>query len=113
MRLIQLMHTEYQINNKLVGKKVLANDEMCNNVAEEQHDSRKHHQAGLLVLDRELVGDLFRYTHQFGCYGMNDAKGGFDWIQPCFCCIGIDVLQSCLVCSYYIVSSTLVGTPQD
>ena len=43
MQLIQLMHPEYQINNKLVGKKVLANAEMCNEVAEEQHGSRKHH----------------------------------------------------------------------
>ena len=32
MRLIQLMHLEYQINNKIVGKKVLANAEMCNEV---------------------------------------------------------------------------------
>ena len=48
MRLIQLMHPEYQINNKLVGKKVLANPEICNEMADEQHGSRKYHQAGLL-----------------------------------------------------------------
>ena len=30
MRLIQLMHPECQINTKLVGKKVLANAEICN-----------------------------------------------------------------------------------
>ena len=56
MRLIQLMHPEYQINNKLVGKKVLANAEICNKVAEEQHGSRKHHQAGLLGLNKVLIG---------------------------------------------------------
>ena len=37
MRLIQLMHPEYQINNKLVGKEVLANVQICNEVADEQH----------------------------------------------------------------------------
>ena len=52
MRLIQLMHPEFQINNKLVGKKVLANVEICNEVADEQHGSRKHHQIGLLGLNK-------------------------------------------------------------
>ena len=37
MRLIQLLHQGYQINNKLVGKKVLANAEIYNEVANEQH----------------------------------------------------------------------------
>ena len=59
MKLIQLMHLEYQINNKLVGKKVLANAEMWNEVAEEQHGSRKHHQAGRLGLNKVLIGDVF------------------------------------------------------
>ena len=30
MRLIQLMHPEFQINNKLVGKRVLENAKICN-----------------------------------------------------------------------------------
>ena len=37
MLLIQLMHPEYQINNKNMGQTVLANAEICNEVAEEQH----------------------------------------------------------------------------
>ena len=59
MRLIQLMHLEYQINSKLVGKKVLANAEICNEVADEKHGSRKYHQAGLLGLNKVLIGDTF------------------------------------------------------
>ena len=59
MRLIQLMHPEYQINNKSVGKKVLANAEMYNEVADKQHGSRKHHQAALLGLNKVLIGDIF------------------------------------------------------
>ena len=78
MRLIQLMHPEYQINNKLVGKKVLANIEICNEVADEQHGSRKHHQAGLLGQNKVLIGDIFRYNRGSGCYSMDDAKGCFD-----------------------------------
>ena len=84
MRLIMLMHPEYQIHNKNIGRKVLANAEICNEVAEEQHGSRKNHQAGLLLLNKVLVGDLFRLTKFSGCYAMNDAKGCYDRIDHNF-----------------------------
>ena len=54
-----LMHPEYQINNKNIGRNVLANAEICNEVAEEQHGSRKHHQAGLLLLNKVWSGISF------------------------------------------------------
>ena len=57
---------------------------MCNEVAEGQHRSTKHHQAGFLVLNKVLVSDLFRYTRQSGCYGFNDTNGYFDCIQHTF-----------------------------
>ena len=75
MKLIQLMHPEYQINNKNVGKKVLANAKICNRVAVEQHSSRKHHQAGLLLLNKVLIGNLFCLIRFLGCYAIHDAKG--------------------------------------
>ena len=81
IRLIQLMHPEYQINNKNIGRKVLANAEIYNEVVEEQHGSRKHHQAGLLLLNKVLVEDLFRLSRYSGCYAMNDAKGCYDRID--------------------------------
>ena len=84
MRLIILMHPEYQINNKNIGRKVLANAEICNEVAKEQHGSRKNHQVGLLLLNKVLVGDLFRLTKFSGCYAMNDAKGCYDRIDHNF-----------------------------
>ena len=84
MRLIMLMHPEYQINNKNIGRKVLANAEICNEVAEEQHGSRKHHQAGLLLLNKVLVADQFCLTRFSGCYVMNDAKGCYDRIDHNF-----------------------------
>ena len=60
MRLIQLMNPVFQMNNKLTGKRILENAELTNTVAEEQHGSRKHHQAGLLALNKVLIGDLSR-----------------------------------------------------
>ena len=75
------MHPEYQINNKNIGRKVLVNAEICNKVAEEQYGSRKHHQAGLLLLNKVLVGNLFRLKRYSGCYAMNDAKGCYDRIN--------------------------------
>ena len=91
MRLIILMHPEYQINNKNIGRKVLANAEICNEVAEKQHGSRKHHQAGLLLLDKVLVGDLFRLTRYSGCYVMNDAKGCYNRIDHNFAILALMV----------------------
>ena len=81
MRLIQLMHPDYQINNTNIGRKVLANTEIYNEVAEEQHGSKKHHHAGLLLLNKVLIGDLFRLTRFSGCYAMNNAKGCYDRID--------------------------------
>ena len=78
IRLIQLMHPEYQTNKKNIGKKVLANTEICNKVAKEQRGSRKHHQAGLLLLNKVLFGNLFHLTRFSGCYAMNDAQGCYD-----------------------------------
>ena len=78
IKLIQLMYPECQINNKNVGRKVLAHAKICNKVAEEQYGSRKHHQAGLLLLNKVLVGNLFCLARFSGCYVMNDAKGCYD-----------------------------------
>ena len=84
MRLIMLMHSQFQMNNKNIGRKVLANAEICNEVAEEQHGSRKFHQAGLLLLNKVLVGDLFCLSRFSACYAMNDAKGCYVRINHTF-----------------------------
>ena len=45
MRLIQLMDADFQSNNKLVGKKALANAEMCDEVQTSSMDQgRKENQ---------------------------------------------------------------------
>ena len=67
-----------------MGKKVLVNAEICNDVAEEQHGSRKHHQAGLLLLNKVLAGNIFRLTQYSGCYRMNNTKKYYDRIDHTF-----------------------------
>ena len=79
-----LIHPEYQINNKNIGRKVLANSEFYNEVAEEQHRPRRNHQAGSLWLNQLLVGDFFRLMRYSGCYTMNDAKGCYNRIDHNF-----------------------------
>ena len=91
MRLIILMHPAYQINNKNIKRKVLANAEISNEVAEEQYGSRKNHQAGLLLLNKFLVGDLFCLTRYLGCYAMNNAKGFYDRINHNFAILALMV----------------------
>ena len=78
MRLIQSMHPEFQINNKLVGKRVLENAEICNKVTNEQHGSTKHHQSGLLAINKYLIGDICRHLRMLACYGMDDTIRCFD-----------------------------------
>jgi hypothetical protein len=80
MRAVQLFAAEFNITNKIIGKRVLAHAEVCNEVADEQHGSRKNHQARLLILNKVLVGDWLILRKQAGAYDMNDAKGCFDRI---------------------------------
>ena len=99
------MHPEYQINNKNIGRKVLVKAEICNEVAEEQQGSRKHHQAGLLLLNKVLVGDLFRLTRYSGCYVMNDAKGCYDRIDHNFAILVLMVfgVPWAITCNLFLV----------
>ena len=50
-------------------------------MADEQHGSRKHHQARLLVLNKVLFDDFLCLTRRAGYYGINDSKGYFDHIE--------------------------------
>lgn len=81
MRLIQLMNPAFQMSNKLTGKQIPENAELTNTVAKEQHGSRKHPQAGLLALNKVLIGNLSRIMVQALCYAMNGAIGCFDRID--------------------------------
>ena len=73
MRLIQFIYVDFQSNNKLVGKKALANAEMCDEVVDEQHGSRKNRKEIVCCLDKMLVANYLCLTPRAGCFGMNDA----------------------------------------
>ena len=83
-----LMHPKFQMNNKNIGIKVLATAKICNKVAEEQDGSRKFHQAGLLLLNKVLVGNLVCLSRFSACYAMNIAKGCYDHIDHTFAILG-------------------------
>jgi hypothetical protein len=60
MRLIQLMRPVFQINNKMLGRRMLAQAEKYGTIEADQHGSRKHHQAILPCLNKVLLADVMR-----------------------------------------------------
>lgn len=52
-------------------------------------DPKKHNQAGMLLLNKDLDGDLFCPTWYSGCYGGNDAKECYDQIDHTFAIIDL------------------------
>ena len=81
MRLLQMMDPEYQINNKMIGRRVLAHAEKAGEVAEDQHGSRKNHKAITACLNKKVLCDILRQKKRTGAIAMNDAKGCYDRIS--------------------------------
>ncbi len=80
MRTIQLMHSAFNMNNKKLGRDVMAFAELHNALAAEQFGSRKNHQAVLAALNKRLTMDLLRQLRQAGALCSNDAKSCYDRI---------------------------------
>jgi hypothetical protein len=80
MRIIQLMHAEFNMNNKKLGRDVMAFAETHHALAPEQFGSRKNHQAILAALNKRLTMDLLRQCRQAGALCSNDAKSCYDRI---------------------------------
>ncbi len=80
MRTIQLMHSEANMNNKKLGKEVMANAEKAGVMVAEQYGSRKQKRAIVAALDKRLTLDLCR-SRRLACgYCVNDAKSCYDRI---------------------------------
>ena len=92
------------MSNKLTGKRILENAEMTNSVTKEQHGSRKHHQAGLLALNKVLIEDLSRVMVRALCYAMNNTIGCFN---------RIDHTPAIHVLTRYAWSITLLGCSSE
>jgi hypothetical protein len=80
MRTIQLMHSEFNMNNKKLGRDVMAFAERHKALAPEQFGSRKNHQSVLAALNKRLTMDLLRQRRQAGALCSNDAKSCYDRI---------------------------------
>ena len=71
MRCIQLMDAEYNMNNKLLGKRLLAHAEKAGAVSADQHGSRKNHKAQLAILIKQQLMDTLRVQHRCGAICWN------------------------------------------
>ena len=80
MRTIQLMEAEFNMNNKKLGRDVMAFAEQHKALAPEQFGSRKNHQSVLAALNKRLTMDLLRQRRQAGALCANDAKSCYDRI---------------------------------
>ena len=60
MRTICLMNAEFNMNNKQLGRDMMANAEKHGAIAREQYGSRRHHQSILAALNTRLTMDHLR-----------------------------------------------------
>ena len=79
-RTIQLMDPEFQINNKMLGKRTLAHAEKANEVATDQYGSRKNHTAISACLNKKLLCDILRQHKRSAALVFSDAAGCYDRI---------------------------------
>ena len=78
MRTILLMNAEFNMNNKKLGREMMANAERHGKIAREQYGRRRHHQCILSALNKRLTMDVLRQTRRAGALCANDAKSCFD-----------------------------------
>ena len=80
MRTIVLMNSEYNMNNKKLGKEVMSNAEKNKTVAPEQYGSRKNKKSIEALLNKRLTCDILRQTRTAAALCSNDAKSCYDRI---------------------------------
>ena len=80
MRTIQLMNAELNLNNKKLGRDMMARGKDLKLIAKEQFGSRKQHQSITAALNKRLMMDLLRQKRQAGALCSNDAKSCYDQV---------------------------------
>ena len=78
MHTIQMMNSEFQANNKLVGRRAMAFAEEHKLIPPGQCGFRKQHQSIDLALSKRLVWDLLILQRRAAGWISNDAKSCFD-----------------------------------
>jgi hypothetical protein len=77
---MQLMHSEFNVNNKKLGRDMMTFAESCKVLAPEQFEGRKNHQSAIAALNKRLTMDVLRQRWQPGALCANDAKSCYDRI---------------------------------
>jgi hypothetical protein len=78
IRTIQLMSSEFNTNNKQLGRDMMNHGEACQIFPEEHGGSRKGRQAVKQVLNKRLALDISRQTRQSAALAGTDAKSCYD-----------------------------------
>jgi hypothetical protein len=66
------------MNDKKLGRDLMAFAELHKTLVAEQFGSRKHHQSALAALNKRLTMDLLQQPRQAGASCSNDAKSCHD-----------------------------------
>ena len=80
MRTITLFSADFNMNNKLLGKRIMHQAEKFNILQPEQFGSRKKHKAVTVALNQRLTFDLCRQRRQALAIASVDAKSCYDRI---------------------------------
>jgi hypothetical protein len=81
MQTIQLMHAEFNMNNKKMGHDVKWFAESHKVLAPEQFGSRKNHQSILAALNKQLTMDILPQRRKARALCVNDDKSCYDRIE--------------------------------
>ena len=80
LRLTSLLAPDFNHNNKILGRRAVAQAEKANTLADEQYGSRKHLSAEKHALNKRLVLDILRVQRRPAVICANDAKSCYDRI---------------------------------
>lgn len=82
LRTILLMESDFNLINKIIGKRAVTNAERANCVADEQFGSRKKMSAILHATNTQLVFDVVRQEKRNVSLLILDAKACYHRISP-------------------------------
>ena len=89
MRTITLFSSDFNINNKLLGKRIMQQAEKHGLLEPEQFGSRKRHKSITVALNQRLTLDLCRQRRQALATVSVDAKSCYDRIVHNVACINL------------------------
>ena len=89
MRTITLFSSDFNINNKLLGQRIMKQAEANNILAPEQFGSRKNHRSNMVALNHRITFDLCRQRRQALAIVSVDAKSCYDRIIHNVACLSL------------------------